>query len=101
MKTTVYKNNFVDAFRTIRPDNFTPYALEQMYEAFEQYEEDCGEEMELDVIAICCDFGQYTLEEINQDYSEEFDNIEDAIEWLQDRTWVVANTDQWVVFQGF
>lgn len=101
MKQTVYKNDFIKAFQTIRPDNFTPYALEEMFDAFEQYEEDTGEEMELDVIAICCDFGQCTLEEINQDYSQEFKNIDEALDWLSERTWTVASSDKWVVFQDF
>jgi hypothetical protein len=101
MKQTLSKYDFVDQITKIRPDNFTPYALEEMFDWFELYEGDCGEEVEFDPIAICCDFGQYSLEEINNDYSQEFKDMEQAIEWLNDQTLVIANTDQWVVFQGF
>lgn len=59
MKTTVTETTFIDAFKAIRPDNFSYNGLRALYEWFEQYEEDCGEEIELDVIAICCDFSEY------------------------------------------
>ena len=47
-------------------------------EYFEQYEDDCGEEIELDVVAIRCDFYQYdSLQEWIADYYSE--PLEDAI----------------------
>jgi len=68
MKTTVTEHDFKEAFRSIRPDNFSWVALGAMFEWLEQYEEDTGEEFELDVIALCCDFSEYTIEELQQDY---------------------------------
>jgi hypothetical protein len=56
MKTAVTFSEFSDSFRDIRPDNFSYRALRILFAYFEQYEEDTGEEIELDVIAICCYF---------------------------------------------
>lgn len=39
--------------------NFPPAALEALFEFFEELEDETGELVELDVIAICCDFTEY------------------------------------------
>ena len=59
MKQTVTERTFKDAFKAIRPNNFSWAGLGAMWNYFEQYEADCGEEKELDVIAICCDWAEY------------------------------------------
>lgn len=60
MKQSVSKGEFIDGFaRMDRKDNFSHKALEAMYSAFLDLEEDLGEEMDYDVIAICCDYSQY------------------------------------------
>ena len=47
---------FIDAFRRIRPDNFTLEGLRALYDFLTGTEEyDC----QLDVIAICCDLSEY------------------------------------------
>lgn len=80
MKNTVNFCDFVDRFNAVRPDNFTYQGLRALYDWFEEYEEGCDEEVELDVIAICCDFTEYeNLEEFQGDYSTEYETIE-AIE---------------------
>jgi len=94
MKQTVTESQFRDAFRAIRPNNFSYAALGELFEWLEQYEEDTGSEMELDVIAICCDFSEYTLEELQFDYgymndeSSEWDLGEWA-DFLNDHTFVI------------
>lgn len=96
MITTVTRYSFIDAFNTIRPDNFTHAGLNALYAYLEQYEEDTGEQIELDVIAICCDFCQY-------------DNAEDACnaydladrEELEDNTIVIDCDDDSVIIQNF
>ena len=59
MKTTVNEYEFKEAFRTIRPDNFTYAGLSALFDYLEDLESDMGEEMELDVIALCCDYAEY------------------------------------------
>ena len=73
MKQTVTKSMFRDAFQSIRPENFTYEGLGALYD----YLEEIDENMEFDVIAICCDFSEYeTLEAITQDY-QDIEDMED------------------------
>ena len=59
MKQTINEYQFKDAFQKCRPDNFSCEGLIALYDYLEQYEEDTGQEVELDVIAICCEFTEY------------------------------------------
>lgn len=80
MKTTINKCDFVDAFHAMdRRDNFNPKGLETLFDYLEQFEEDIGEEIELDVIALCCEYTQYAnLKELQSEHSdiESFDDLE-------------------------
>lgn len=57
MKQTINLYQFRDAFQSIRPDNFSYEGLEALYD----YLEEIDSELELDVIALCCDFSQCSL----------------------------------------
>jgi hypothetical protein len=60
MKQTVNFNAFVDAFQAYdRYDQFGYEALRALFDNIEEMEQDTGEEMELDVIALCCDWACY------------------------------------------
>jgi len=78
MKLDVSCNDFRDRFIAYdREDNFSYYGSEALYNYLIEYEEGTGEEMELDVIAICCDFTEYAnLEEIQANY-QDIETIED------------------------
>lgn len=70
MKTTVSLYDFREAFRTCgRAEQFSYEGLEVLFDYLEQYEEDTGEELELDVVALCCDFYEDTVEAIARNYS--------------------------------
>lgn len=70
------------------------YAL---VEHLEQYEDDCSEELEMDVVAIRCEFTEYgSALECAEEYGFEPDSDQDegeqeesALDWLQDRTTVI------------
>lgn len=50
-------------------NGFTYEGCQALAEWLEQYTEDCGENMELDVVALRCDYNEYAnLEEFNVDY---------------------------------
>lgn len=69
LKTNVYENEFRDMFNAIRPDNFSYKGLGALFEYLEELSEDIGEDIEVDVIAICCDFTEYeSLLDFNQEY---------------------------------
>ena len=102
MKKTVTLSTFRDAFRTMnRLDHFSYEGLAVLFKDLEQYEEDCDIEFELDVIAFCCDFYEYTLEEANRDYGWEFETLDELTEHLKDETHVCGTTDKTVIFQCF
>jgi len=101
MKETVTLSTFRDAFRAIRPDNFSYEGLAVLFDDLTQYEDDCGEELELDVIAFCCDFVELTLGEANRDYSWDFETLDELAEHLHEETHVCGTTDKTVIFQCF
>tara|TARA_R110002074_G_scaffold256453_1_gene428847 strand:- start:459 stop:755 length:297 start_codon:yes stop_codon:yes gene_type:complete len=69
MIETVTRGTFLDWFREHRPNNFTLYGKNALFDYFEEYEEDTGEKIEFDPIAICCDYTEYeNLEEYNENY---------------------------------
>ena len=60
MKTTVTEHDFVEAFKRMgRGGQFSRDALLTIFEYLEELEDSTGEELELDVIGICCDFTEY------------------------------------------
>ena len=70
MKTTATITDFVNAFEKLRPSNFSYEGLESLYNYLTDYEQDTGEEIELDVIALCCDYSEWdNLEEYKKSYS--------------------------------
>jgi hypothetical protein len=83
MKQTINFYQFADAFTNMnRQNQFSYKGLKALFDYLEEYEDSVGEEIELDVIAICCDYTEYdSLEDFWQEYDkEDFPNIE-AIEW--------------------
>jgi hypothetical protein len=82
MKTTVTKHDFREAFRTLRPDNFSYEGLGELFDYIEELEDDAGITIELDVIAFCVDYSEYdSLAAINDDYpSFDFTSWDDVDE---------------------
>jgi len=75
MKQTINFYEFASQFQAMRPNSFTREGLIALWEYLEEWEELTGEELELDVIALCCDFIEYeSLADYKQDYT---DDIED------------------------
>ena len=81
MKTTIDLQDFRDAFhRMNRGDNFSHEGLSILFDYLEQYEQDSGEEMELDVIALCCDYSEDTFQNIADNYRLDLTECEDEDE---------------------
>ena len=60
MYQTVTNYDFHDAFRDAgREDQFTYEALDELFEYYEQLEQELGEQIELDPVAICCEWSEY------------------------------------------
>ena len=78
MIETVTRTRFINWFRQSeeRKNQYSLEAQESLYEYFENFELDTGEQIEFDPIAICCDWVEYgTLEEYNKEY-EPVKNLE-------------------------
>lgn len=101
MYTQITQSDFIDAFMTVRPDNFSYEGLVALFEWFEQYEEDIDEAVELDVIAICCDFSEVSLGEVREHYYLLGLDDEQLLEWLEDNTIVIPINDDTVIIQDF
>lgn len=82
MKQTINEYDFVRSFDEMnRGDNFSRAGRFALFGYLTDLEDDCGIEIEHDVIAICCDFTEYTLEEYNNAYDTKYteDNYEEEI----------------------
>jgi predicted ArsR family transcriptional regulator len=77
MKQSVNFYSFRDAFKSLRPNNFSYEGLSVLWDYLEQYEEDTGSEVELDVIALCCDFVEDTVEMIAASYNIDLSDCKD------------------------
>ena len=96
MKTTVNQSEFIDAFHSYdRYDQFGYDALVSLFDYMEQIEDDCGEEMELDVIALCCDYSVDSVADIASNYDIDIADMDDdeareaVLEYLHENTTVV------------
>jgi len=84
MKSTVSVYAFRDAFRDCgRGDQFSYEALGLIYDYFEEIEESCGTEIELDPIAVCCEYTEDTWEAIADNYSVDTSDCEDEDEGIE------------------
>ena len=81
MKQTINEYDFRRAFEQLRPDQFSYQGLGALFDYFEEIEDSIGEEIELDVIGICCEYTEYEdLSEFQEDYGKEYKTIEDIEE---------------------
>jgi len=99
MKQTVNLSAFMDAFHAYkRYDQFGYTALQILFDYLEEYESETGEELELDVIALCCDYSVDSVADIAENYGidlsecEDDDSKRDAVtEYLNDNTIVCGD----------
>ena len=90
MKQTINFWQFNDAFYKMdREHQFTNKGKKALFEYLEEYEDDTDEQIELDVIALCCDFTEYD--------KEDFPDIE-AIEY---NTMLIPINDDAFIIQSF
>jgi len=108
MIQTVNNSEFHNAFnRMDRGSQFSYEALNLIYEYLEQFEEDTGEPVELDVIAICCEYSEMTVQEVIDSYGYKLDSseteydLDKLVEILSEDTTVLGTTDSTIVFAQF
>ena len=98
MYSIVTQQDFFDAFAAVeRESQFSNAALHALYSYFVELEEDTGEQIELDQVAICCDWAEYNdLAAIQADYPHII-----TLDDLQEYTTVIRTDDDTIVIQQF
>jgi hypothetical protein len=103
MIKTITEWDFINSFDQVnRATNFSVAGRKALFEMLEEVNPD----MELDPIAICCDFTEYeSLEEWKQDYeyvAEDEDEEDDyALDYLRDQTMVLELANGGIVIQSY
>ena len=106
MKQSINLYAFRDAFLTLRPNSFSYEGLDVLFEYLEEYEDSVGEEMELDVIAICGDFSELSLDEARDMYSnisqvKDAENQEEMVEAFEELTLVMPVGEDRLIIENF
>ena len=101
MKQTISKSDFIHEFEAMgRAGNFSYEGRGLLFDYFEQLEEDTGEEMELDVVAICCQYSEDTYQGIASAYDidiegmDEDEAVEAVRDYLEYNTIIIGQVDQ-------
>ena len=92
---------FMSAFKAHgRQDQFSYSALELLFDYLEQLEDDIGKPIELDVIALCCEYEESTVADIIASYDIDISDASDedetraaVLEYLEYHTIVVGETN--------
>lgn len=92
-------SDFIDEFRKCgRENQFSYQGKKALYEYLNELSEDIGEPIELDVIAICCDYTEYSnLKEFNDNYGYDIESLED----LEYYTTVIPVNKESFIIQDF
>ena len=116
MFKTIWFCDFCDSFSDTYKNNFTYEGKRALYDYMNALEEDIGTPIELDTIALCCEYDEYedAMEAASNYFEfegmtfwedwEELETREDvekkAIKFLEDRTIVIV-FDKWIIIQAF
>ena len=108
MKTTVNFSYFVDAFKNLgRENNFTNEGLELLFDYLEEIEQSTGEEIELDVISLCCEYDENDVDDIISSYDIDAEGLDDdekceaVRDYLENKTCLVGETSTGFVYAAF
>ena len=89
IKQNVNFGMFCDSFSDSYKGNFTYKGKRALFDYLEQLSEDLGEDIELDTVALCCEYSEYeNLEELQGNYSD-IKTMED----LENKTQVIRIED--------
>ena len=83
MITHVTQSEFIDTFRNspTYKNNFSYDGLIALFEYFEDLEESTGENINFDMVSICCDYTEYkNIEEYITDYQDQIHNLRDLLD---------------------
>ena len=111
---TFNESDFINEFKACnRQDNFSLNGLRILFESLEQTAIECEINIEMDVIALCCEYNEDTLADIIDNYDIDMtdcDSVDEKIEtveyYLQDNTFTCGQYEDedgvtYFVYQAF
>jgi len=109
MKKTIDFLDFKEAFSAYdRAEQFSRDGLQALWDGLQEYEACTGYEIELDVVALCCEYTEASWEEIASYYSIDISDCEDdeeirdtAVDYLSNHSWIAGFVDGGCVYQAF
>ena len=106
---TVDLYEFREAFRRMnRQDQFSYEGLEVLFDYLDNLSEDTGEPIELDVVALCGEYYESSIDELIENYdidvsdaADEFEKEDIVRDYLTDNTIVCGEVDGGFVYAAF
>ena len=108
---TINFSQFCDAFARMGRENQFSYAGKQaLFDYLEDYSDSTGEDVELDVIALCCEYSEDDYETIAENYNinltdidpEDEDEIKEIIrDYLEENTIIIGEVPGGFVYAVF
>ena len=71
--------DFRQALKADEYTSWTSEAIEALYDHYDQLSDDMGEDIQLDPIAIRCEWSEYHVQELFDNYSHIFEDVD--VEW--------------------
>lgn len=102
IQTIDTESEFRDAFIKMgRADQFSYDATTALFHYLEEVYSDSN--YELDVIALCCDYSEYTEDELMKEYNsdKDYDSFEELLDYLKDNTIVLDLDNGSYIIQAF
>ena len=96
-----------------RSENFTPAGIRVLFDYLEEISEGSGEDINLDIIGLCCEYSEDTFEDIAANYDIDLSDrngepVEDdeeikriVLDYLNENTSVCGVTDTTAVYAVF
>jgi hypothetical protein len=99
MITTLSTNDIIDALLSDEYANWDYDTAKALAHFYEDLEDSTGEPIELDVVAIRCEWSEASKEEVRSNYN--IDDGVDVIEYLNDHTTCINIDFETVLFMEF
>ena len=101
---TFDESDFINEFKAYnRMDNFSYKGLRILFESLEQMAQDCEMVIEMDVIGLCCEYSELSVNDVISEY--QLDDDADVIDYLHNHTMVLGSYDingvDYILFQSF
>jgi len=100
MKQIINFSQFCDGFPDSYKDNFTYEGKKALFEYLESYEEETGEELEFDPIALCSEYTEYKdLKELQNCYPdiESLDELENYTQVIKIYDYKETELDNFII----